>query len=217
MEVEGRKERPQSESAAFDFAFNFRLSAFDLRLLYAGTLGRKHNPQLLVELLASARRQGIPAVLSVVSEGEAADELRRIAEDQPDLPLSVHPFQPADQLSATLGSADILVGLLEPEATAFSIPSKVLTYMAAGRPLIGLMPMNNPAAKDIVACGGFVAEPTPAGAEQAAVWLVDLASDAEARARIGRQTRAVADEKFAPDRITKQFESVISGLIDGAR
>ena len=45
-----------------------------------------------------------------------------------------------EQLAATLGSADILLGLLEPEATAFSIPSKVLSYMSAGRPIVGLMP-----------------------------------------------------------------------------
>ena len=183
-----------------------------LRLLYAGTLGRKHNPGLLIDLLVSARDAGLPAVLSVVSEGEAAEDLRRLAAQQPGIPVFVHPFQPAELLSETLGSADILVGLLEPEATTFSIPSKVLTYMAAGRPLIGLMPPDNPAAADIAMCGGYVDEPTPAGARRAAAWLCKHASDPATREEIGKRTRGVAEEKFDPHRITSAFESVIIGL-----
>ncbi|HUS21486.1 MAG TPA: glycosyltransferase family 4 protein [Aeromicrobium sp.] len=184
----------------------------DLRLLYAGTLGRKHNPGLLVDLVVAAREAGLPAVLSVVSEGEAADDLRTLASERPDIPVTVHPFQPADLLSDTLGSADVLVGLLEPEATMFSIPSKVLTYMAAGRPLIGLMPTDNPAAVDIAACGGYVDEPTPNGARRAAGWLADHADDAAKRAHIGKQTRGVAEAKFNPDRIVDAFETVIVEL-----
>ena len=106
----------------------------------------------------------------------------------------------------------LIVGLLEPEATTFSIPSKVLTYMASGRPLIGLMPMDNPAAADITTCGGFVAEPTPDGAQRAAAWLADTAADEGRRDQIGRQTRDVAEEKFDPDRITSRFEAVITGM-----
>lgn len=187
----------------------------DLRLLYAGTLGRKHNPGLLVDLLTAARDAGLPAVLSVVSEGEAADDLNRLAAERPDLPMTIHPFQPAELLSDTLGSADVLVGLLEPEATMFSIPSKVLTYMAAGRPLIGLMPTDNPAAADIEACGGFVDEPTPYGARRAASWLSEHARDPAARDEIGKRTRGVAEEKFDPHRITSAFEDVIVGLAAG--
>ena len=187
----------------------------DLRLLYAGTLGRKHNPSLLIDLLVAARGAGLPAVLSVVSEGEAADDLRRVASEQPGLPVVVHPFQPAELLSDTLGSADVLIGLLEPEATMFSIPSKVLTYMASGRPIVGLMPTDNPAAADIATCGGFVDEPTSAGARRAAAWLSEQAADLSSRDQIGKRTRSVAEEKFDPDRITSAFEAVIVGLAAG--
>jgi glycosyltransferase involved in cell wall biosynthesis len=184
----------------------------DLRLLYAGTLGRKHNPGLLVDLLVAARDAGLPAVLSVVSEGEAADDLRDRAAEEPGLPLTVHPFQPASLLAETLGSADILVGLLEPEATTFSIPSKVLTYMATGRPILGLMPADNPAAADITTCGGFVDIPTPDGARRAATWLAEHAAAPTNRSEIGRRTRDVAEEKFDPHRITSAFEAVIVDL-----
>ena len=138
--------------------------------------------------------------------------MRTIAAERPGLPITVHPFQPAELLPDTLGSADVLVSLLEPEATMFSIPSKVLSYMAAGRPLIGLMPIDNPAAEDITACGGFVGAPTPEGARRAAAWLAASARDPGTREQIGKRTRYVAEERFDPDRITSAFEAVIDAL-----
>ena len=40
-----------------------------VRLLYAGTLGRKHNPRLLLELLDAVPHRGVDATLTVVSRG----------------------------------------------------------------------------------------------------------------------------------------------------
>ena len=180
-----------------------------LRLLYAGTLGRKHNPLLLVDLLRTVRARGIEAALTVVSEGEPADELAEIARREPDLGMRVLPFQPADDLPDVLGSADVLVALLEPDATKFSIPSKVLSYMAAGRPILGLMPADNPAATDIQASGGFVTEPDAEAAERSTSWLVELVKDPDAVAEIGRRTRRVAEQKFEATSITDRFETVL--------
>jgi glycosyltransferase involved in cell wall biosynthesis len=181
-----------------------------LRLLYAGTLGRKHNPLLLVDLLRTVRARGIEAALTVVSEGEPADELAEIARREPGLGMRVLPFQPADDLPDVLGSADVLVALLEPDATKFSIPSKVLSYMAAGRPILGLMPADNPAATDIRASGGFVTEPDAEAAERSTSWLVELVKDPDAVADIGRRTRKVAEQKFEAESITDSFETVLT-------
>jgi glycosyltransferase involved in cell wall biosynthesis len=183
-----------------------------LRLLYAGTLGRKHNPLLLVELLREIRARGIDATLTVVSEGEAADDLAAAAANDPSLNLRILPFQPAEDLPFVLGGADILVGLLEPEATTFSIPSKVLTYMAAGRPILGLMPADNPAASDIRECGGYVGDPISAGAAGGADWVAEIAGQPEHRADIGKRTRSIAEERFDPDQITDRFEGVLAAI-----
>ncbi|WP_375000987.1 glycosyltransferase family 4 protein [Aeromicrobium sp. CTD01-1L150] len=184
--------------------------AQDLRLLYAGTLGRKHNPMLLVDVLRATRERGVPASLTVVSEGEGADDLHAIAEAEPDLGLRVLPFQPATDLSEVLGSADVLVALLEPDATAFSIPSKVLSYMAAGRPILGLMPEGNPAAMDILATGGHVGPPTSDGAVGAVEWLEKLSVDPASIESIGSRARSVAEQKFDLARITTRFATVLA-------
>lgn len=184
----------------------------ELRLLYSGTLGRKHNPMLLVELLKAIRDRGVDASLTVVSEGEPADELAALARSDASLPMRVLPFQPADDLPEVLGSADVLVALLEPDATTFSIPSKVLSYMAAGRPILGLMPGDNPAATDILASGGFVTEPDAESAERSTTWLLDLVKDPDSVTEIGRRTRAVAEDKFESGAITDRFEDVLTSV-----
>lgn len=180
-----------------------------LRLVYAGTIGRKHNPQLLVELLRDAIADGIPASLIVVSQGEAADELATVAAGDPSLPLRVLPFQPAETLPDVLGSADVLVALLEPEATKFSIPSKVLSYMAAGRPILGLMPDDNPAAADILETGGHVATPDSDGAKSSVGWLSELHGDRELVTSIGLRSREIAEQKFDINKVGEQFERIL--------
>lgn len=186
-------------------------NAGSLRLLYAGTLGRKHNPMLLVELLRRVRELGVDATLTIVSEGEAADDLAAVAKAEP-VPLYVLPFQPAEDLPSVLAGADVLLGLLEPEATTFSIPSKVLTYMAAGRPILGLLPATNPAAADILECGGHVADPTSDGVVKAADWIAEVADQPDRRADIGRRTREIAEAHFDPGRITDRFEAVLASI-----
>ena len=132
-----------------------------LRLLYAGTLGRKHNPLLLVELIDRLRERGIDAELTVISEGEGAGLLAQAATERPAITdfVRVMPFQPPEGLSQVLSCGDVLVALLEPGASKFSIPSKVLSYLAAGRPVLGIMPSDNPAAIDIEEAGGYVVRP----------------------------------------------------------
>ena len=186
------------------------LPSDSLRLLYAGTLGRKHNPLLLLELLDATRAKGIDATLVVCSEGVGADELRAAAGERPD--VRILGYQPADQFRDVLASADAMVVLLEPDAAAFSVPSKVLSYLAAGRPSIALVPSGNPAAADVRSVGGYVGEPNVAGARGAADWLsLTLAEDAAQLDRLGKAARALAEERFDVRRIAERFEHVLRG------
>jgi colanic acid biosynthesis glycosyl transferase WcaI len=176
-----------------------------VRLMYAGTLGRKHNPLLLLEILDAARARGVDAHLTVCSEGEGADAVVAAADGRPD--VTVLGFQPADRFADVLASADTMIALLEPDAAAFSVPSMVLSYLAAGRPTIALVPDGNPAAADVRTAGGFVAEPTSAGAAGAADWLAGtVETGPDAFAALGLRARALAEERFHIGRIADRFE-----------
>jgi colanic acid biosynthesis glycosyl transferase WcaI len=184
-----------------------------LRLMYAGTIGRKHNPMLLVELLDAVRAAGVDAHLTVVSEGEAVDDLAAAASGRRD--VRILPFQPADVLSDVLASADVCVAVLEPSAAQFSVPSKVLSYLCAGRPTIGLVPARNAAADDIAQTGGFVTSPSSEGALMAAQWVADIWDDPVRRAEIGARARACAVDRFDIGRIGAEFEKVLCEVVAG--
>lgn len=209
--IDDIKPTERDNSWALDHLENAR--AF--RLLYAGTLGRKHNPMLLVDLLNGLRGANVDggAELVVVSQGDGADDLSAVTRTETGADMTILPFQSAADLPEVLGAGDVLVAILEPEASTFSIPSKVLTYMAAGRPIVGLMPADNPAAADIRAAGGFVSTPDASGVRAAIGWLRTLASDPEQREQVGMRTRRLAEEKFGIEPITDQFVAVIDAAL----
>jgi len=174
--------------------------------LYSGTLGRKHDPAVLIALA-----QALPeATVVVVAEGHGADWLRQNTGDTRNLLLL--PFQPADRLSEVLASADVLVALLEPDAGTFSVPSKVLTYLTAGRAILASIPPTNLAAATIRAAGAgrVVDSGDTGGLIAAARALIDDPAELVAAARAGR---AYAVSTFDIDPITDRFEAIIRASV----
>ena len=198
-----------------DWARRQGLPVDAVRLLYAGTLGRKHNPQLLLELLDAVRARGVNATLTVVSEGVGAEDLRAAADGRSD--VRILGYQPAEELSDVLASADAVIALLEPDAAQFSVPSKVLSYMSAGRPIIALVPGGNPAALDVDNAGGCVAPPTVGGAHEAADWLCEVVKDPEGLALLGKKARHLAERRFNIERIGDRFEAILFEAADRSR
>lgn len=185
-----------------------------LRLLYAGTLGRKHNPMLLIQLLKGALGIGLNVELVVASEGEGAEMLRAVAQQDQSLPLKVLPFQDMTDMPEMLGSADILIALLEPSASKFSVPSKVLTSFAAGRPVLGFIPAGNPAAADIRNAGGRVLPPSNESVAEAVRWIAELNGNREQIDALGRAARHQAEQRFGIVEICSSFEAVLDRAIN---
>lgn len=178
-------------------------------VLYSGTLGLKHNPALLPALARTVSDMGASVRLVVVNEGPAAAvveaEARRLGVD-----LVLLPFQPYEELSHVLGSGDILVVLLEQTAGAFSVPSKTLSYLSAGRPVLGLMPAENSASHLIATAGGCVVPPTEESIPAAAAWVRDVLNDSESAQLLGKRSRALAEQEFALARCADRFEAILA-------
>jgi glycosyltransferase involved in cell wall biosynthesis len=174
--------------------------------LYSGTLGMKHNPALLTELASTFRDD--PAVrVVVISEGPGADwlEERRAREGLAN--LNVLPFQPFESMPEVLGSADVLLAILEPDAGQFSVPSKVLTYLCAGRALLAAMPAENLAARIIRRTkSGLVA--APQDGSTFARLARELRTNEQERRAAGESARDYATRSFSIDHVTSRFEEV---------
>ncbi|HEX7739210.1 MAG TPA: glycosyltransferase family 4 protein [Marmoricola sp.] len=191
-----------------DWAVDHRLD--DVRtLLYSGTLGLKHNPGLLVKLARAVEDQGTPVRLVVVNEGPAAEVVAQEAQ-QLGVDLELLPFQPYEVLPQVLGSGDVLVVLLEQTAGEFSVPSKTLSYLCAGRPILGLMPAENLAAGLVERADGKVLPPADESIAEAAGWVCDLLADRPRAEEVGRRSRSLAEEEFALDGCADRFETILA-------
>lgn len=178
------------------------------RLVYSGTLGLKHNPELLTRLAAAVEQLGTPVDLVVITEGAAEPVLRSEAE-QLGVDLTLLPFQPYEELPEVLGAGDVLVVLLEKDAGAFSVPSKTLSYLCAGRPILGFVPAENLAAQLIAETGGCVLAPETSEVAAGAQWVVDLLAEPERASSIGKASRALAEREFELSGCTDRFEAIL--------
>ncbi|MBI3452498.1 MAG: glycosyltransferase family 4 protein [Rhodospirillales bacterium] len=182
-----------------------------LVFMYSGTLGLKHNPDLMLQL--AHRYQSRPEVrIVVISEGLGADWLRERAQGLENFQLL--PFQPFARMPEVIASGDILMAVLEPEAGVFSVPSKVLTYFCAGRPLLTAIPAENLAARIIGRIrAGLVAPPGDGPAFLAAADR--LVNDAALRAELGKNALDYARKTFDIDAIGTRFEGILARVAKG--
>lgn len=182
-----------------------------LVFLYAGTLGLKHDPDLLLRLARKCGERADARVV-VVSEGLGADWLKDHGRGL--ATLTVLPFQPYERVPEVLASGDVLISVLEPDAGIFSVPSKVLAYLCAGRPVLGAIPPENLAARIITRNrAGAVVPPGDAAAFVAAA--ARLADDAETRAALGKNALDYAAKTFDIDAIGARFSAILSRVTKG--
>ena len=194
----GPKNNPWAQNHALADKFCF---------LYSGTLGMKHNPELLLKLAITFQDDPTARVV-VISEGLGADWLaeQQAARDVANLILL--PYQPFEDLAHVLATADVLIAILEPDAGVFSVPSKVLSYLCAQRPLLLAVPQENLAAKIVTEQeAGLVVPPddTAAFIQQAD----HLRHHSHVRDKLGRNGRNYAEAHFNIEMITEQFEAII--------
>jgi glycosyltransferase involved in cell wall biosynthesis len=180
-----------------------------LVFLYAGTLGRKHPPELLVALADE-----LPdAQVVVVSEGEGVGRLARLCASRGIENVRTIGFQPHERLSEMLGTADVLVAVLHASASTCSVPSKVLSYLCAGRAVLAAMPPENGAARLVggAAEAGLAVAPEP----DAVRWAARaLAEHRALRERFATSGRAFADASFDVDRKALRFDALLAADAD---
>jgi colanic acid biosynthesis glycosyl transferase WcaI len=183
--------------------------------IYSGTLGLKHNPTLLLNLAEHFENRTDVKVV-VISEGVGADYLKKKISDKKIQNLVVLPFQKFVDMPKVLGTSAVLVGVLEPEAGVYSVPSKILAYMCAGKPILLSVPFDNLSSKIIMDNeAGICADPNDItefikNADR-------LYSNAELRTSIGKNARKYAEENFKIAEICNKFVQIIQEVTNSEK
>lgn len=112
-------------------------------LIYTGTLGFKHDPDVLIRL--SNHLKGF-ANIEVYTQGSAVDCLKNKNNSSN---LKIYDLLPFDEFTKKLQSSSGFLCIVEEEASKYCVPSKVQNYLCAGRPIFIIGDIRNAASQII--------------------------------------------------------------------
>lgn len=146
-----------------------------LTLLYAGTMGRAHEFELLLELARACRaRSGRAISFCFACRGNRLGALRAAVRPD-DENVGFAPFGTEAELPARLAAADLHVVSLRAEWAGLVVPSKFFASLAVGRPVLFAGPADSEIADWIAELGVGLAIHRPADLDAAVAALHRLA------------------------------------------
>jgi colanic acid biosynthesis glycosyl transferase WcaI len=181
-------------------------------VLYSGTLGLKHDPSILAQVAADLESAHPDAKVVVISQGKGREWLEEWKRQNGAPNLVLLDFQPYEDLPDVLASANLLMAILEPDASKFSVPSKVLTYLCAQRAILGVIPPDNSVAEILTSNGaGRVVD--PARRHEVAAQVVSILDDDQLQLLLGQSGRRYAETEFSAERAAERFIEVFDSWV----
>ena len=117
-------------------------------IIYSGTLGFKHNPDVLISISQFITDNDLDIKLVIISEGPTVEYVKKqiIEKDLLDTIIFL-PFQDFDIFPQVLAAADISLVMLEKDAGEFCVPSKLLSILCSKRIPLIFVPKENLSAR----------------------------------------------------------------------
>jgi colanic acid biosynthesis glycosyl transferase WcaI len=172
--------------------------------LHAGNMGYKQGLGNVVEC-ARLAVEGDPRLLFVlVGDGSQRPLLVELAQRYRLRNLRFLPIQPAEQFSSVLAAADMLLVNQRAAVTNMSLPGKLTSYFASGRPVVAAVSPQSETAREILDTGTGVLVP-PDRPDLLLKALCDLAGDRARHEHFGTAGRRYA-------RTTLSVEQALAGL-----
>jgi colanic acid biosynthesis glycosyl transferase WcaI len=198
--------RPGERNNAFRAELGLRES--DFVVSFAGTMGWSQGVDTVVEAARVLANEPSLTWL-LIGDGTERQRLRELASDLPNVRFI--PMQSKEKYPAILAASDACLVTLRPEVLTPVVPSKLLTIMAAARPVLASMPLDGDAPKIVADSRAGIL--SPAGNALALADAVRLLmSDPERAATFGQNGREYALRHFSRPACIRQFELVLRGI-----
>lgn len=178
---------------------------------YVGTMGWAHGLDTLISAAQHLQSRAPSVQFLLIGEGADKARIQSMAKAQRLSNLTFLDQQPRDQIPGFISASDAcLVLLRKTEVFKTVIPTKMLEFMACERPLIlGV----DGQARSIVesADAGIYVEPEDAPA--LAETILHLISDAQLRARLGKNGREYIVAGFSRQRTARDYLAVLQEVL----
>lgn len=173
------------------------------RFIFAGNLGRFQNLDVLVDGIVQALESHSKAELLLLGDGEAKAGLQERYGGHARVRFA--PFLPYAQAESLIADADVGLVSLTKDIYNVSYPSKVLTYIGLGLPMLALIEPGSQLAREIEEnrLGTIPTEATAAAVADAADRLLAGAADS-------RAVNAYHVANCSEDHILKKWDKLFS-------
>jgi colanic acid biosynthesis glycosyl transferase WcaI len=182
-------------------------------VMYAGNLGYSQSVGLLLD--AAVALQHDPSVVFVINGGGSARpalERRAAGLDN----VRFVDLQPRDRLPEVLAAADVHVVPLRKGLARSSVPSKLYSILASGRPVVASVDPGTEVARTVTRAGAGLAVP-PDDAEAFTKALTRVIEDPEQAERWGRAGRSFIEGWASPAAVAASYEELFGELRDRPR
>lgn len=179
----------------------------ELIVTHSGNMGVKQGLDVILEAAALSRSDHSVLFL-LVGNGVDRDRIQRRAAE-----LDLHnvrflPLLPDPDFRGLLAATGLCLVTQQRSVSDIAFPSKVVTYLAAGCPVVASVNANSEVARTIDNCGaGKVVEPEDAKALLAAISELRVADLPE----LGRHARKYASLRWSSARILGHMERCLAG------
>lgn len=194
-----------------DFRRQNNLTDANFLALHAGNMGLKQGLQTVVEAARLTESFTLGIKWMLVGEGEERRGLRDSAISYGLSKLQFLPLQPNHILPYMLAAADVLLMIQKATVTDAVIPSKLLTYMASGRPIVATVNSNSETAVRIrqADCGLIVPPEDPQSLVDAIKYLRSKPSEGQ---RLGYNGRKYVTEHFSKQTVLSLYDSFLAAV-----
>jgi colanic acid biosynthesis glycosyl transferase WcaI len=177
-------------------------------VMYAGNVGYSQSLDLVLDAAAALAHD--PDLVFVINGGGAARAgLERKASSLPNVRFVE--MQPKDRLPEVLAAADIHVVPLRRGLARSSVPSKMYSILAAGRPIVASVDPGTEVASVVERADAGVAVP-PDDPEAFTKALSRLVAEPAEVERMGRAARAFVERWATPAAIAERYEALFQEL-----
>lgn len=203
-----RQSAPPPALAPGSFRKHAGVPGEDFLVIYSGNLGKKQGLDILLDAAERLRHDRAPCRVTFViaGEGAAAADLRQRIEAE-SLPVRLLPLQPEEMFRAMLTDADVSLVTQQKGSGALFFPSKLLTLLSAGCPVITVADEESELAKAVNE-GGFGKNVLPGDPAGLAAALTEMAGKREELASLGT-AGSIWVKRFSRQAVLDRFAAFI--------
>ena len=200
------------ETSLFEGISPSPATAESFTVAYVGTVGLAHGIRTILDAAESMKVPYPEVRFVIVGEGAERKALEKEAFEAGITNVTFAESLPRSEIPRILSESDVCLVLLK-RAEIFKtvIPTKMLEFMAAGRPVV--LGVEGQAKELLEAAGaGLTIEPEDAaGLEEA---LLRLKNDPSLRRQLGASGRRYVTEHLTREATARSYASVLAALID---